>query len=49
MPLFWQHQQMQMQEFTKKVVGSGTTIFIISNEDMEDVINIVKSLKNKIY
>ena len=30
----------------KKIYGSGTTTLIISNEEMEDIIKIVKSLEN---
>ena len=29
----------------KKIHGSGTTLLIISNEEMEDIMKIVKSLK----
>ena len=29
----------------KKIYGSGTTALIISSEEMEDIIKIVKSLK----
>ena len=29
----------------KKIYGSGTTALIISNEEMEDIMKIVKSLK----
>ena len=29
----------------KKIYGSGTTALIISNEEMEDIMNIVKSLQ----
>ena len=35
-----------MQEFKKKIHGSGTTTFIISNEEMNDIIKIVKALEN---
>ena len=36
-----------MQEYIKKVLGSGnTTTLTISNKDKEDLIKIVKSLKN---
>ena len=30
----------------KKILGSGTTTLIISNDEMEDIMNIVKSLEN---
>ena len=36
----------QMQEYIAKILGSGNTILIISNEDMEDLIKIVKSLED---
>ena len=35
-----------MQEMHKKILGSGTTTLIISNDKIEDVIKIVKSLDN---
>ena len=35
-----------MQEYTKTILGSGTTTLIISNGEMEDIINIIKSLEN---
>ena len=35
-----------MQEFKKKIHGSGTTTFIISNEEMNDIIKIVKAFEN---
>ena len=36
-----------MQEYIKKILGSGnTTTLIISNNEMEDIIKIVKSLKD---
>ena len=34
-----------MQEFKKKVHGSGTTTLIISNEEMNDIIKIVEALE----
>ena len=40
-----QHQQ-QMQEYIKKILASGTTTLIISNDEMEDIIKIVKSLED---
>ena len=30
----------------KKILGSGTTTFLISNDEMEDIIKIVKSLED---
>ena len=33
----------------KKICGSGKTMLIISNEGMEDIIKIGKSLKNQDY
>ena len=33
-----------MQEFKKKIHGSGTTTLIISNEEMNDIIKIVQAL-----
>ena len=36
-----------MQEYIKKVLGSGnTTTLIISNDEIEDIIKIVKSLED---
>ena len=35
-----------MQEYIKKILGSGTTTLIISNDEMKDVIKIVKSLED---
>ena len=38
-----------MQEYIKKILGSGhnnTTTLIISNDEMEDIIKIVKSLED---
>ena len=34
-----------MQEFKKKVHGSGTTTLIISNEEMNDIMKIVEALE----
>ena len=40
------HQLMQlMQLFKKKKFGSGMTTLIISNEEMENIMKIIKSLK----
>ena len=33
-----------MQEFKKKIHGSGTTTLIISNEEMNDIMKIVQAL-----
>ena len=33
-----------MQGYIKKVLGSATTTLIISNDEMEDIIKIVKSV-----
>ena len=35
-----------MLEYRKKILGSGNTTLIISNDEMEDIIKIVKSLKD---
>ena len=35
-----------MWEYIKKILGSGNTALIISNEDIEDLIKIVKSLED---
>ena len=36
-----------MQEYIKKILGSGhNTTLIISNDEMEDVLKIAKSLKD---
>ena len=35
-----------VQEYIKKVLGSGTTTLIISNYKMEDTIKIVKSFED---
>ena len=35
-----------MQENIKKILGSGTTTLIISNDEMEDIIKIFKSLED---
>ena len=35
-----------MQEFKKKLHGSGTTTLIISNEEMNDIMKIVQALKD---
>ena len=35
-----------MQEYIKKILGSGNTTLIISNNEIEDLIKIVKSLED---
>ena len=35
-----------MLEYIKKILGSGTTTLLISNEEMEHIIKIVKSLED---
>ena len=35
-----------MQEFKKKILGSGTTTLIISNEEMNDIMKIVSALED---
>ena len=35
-----------MQEYKKKIHGSGTTTLIISNEEMNDIIKIVQALED---
>ena len=46
-----QHQQ-QMQEYIRKILGSGCfsapkkTALIISNNEMKDIIEIIKSLED---
>ena len=35
-----------MQEYIKKILGSGTTTLIISNEEMNDIMKIVQALKD---
>ena len=35
-----------MQKYIKKVLGSGTTTPIISNDEMEGIMKIVKSLED---
>ena len=38
-----------MQKYIKKILGSGTTILIISNDEMKDIIRIVKSFEKGGY
>ena len=35
-----------MEEIKKKMLGSGTTTLIISNDEMDGILKIVKSLEN---
>ena len=35
-----------MQEFKRKIHGSGTTTLIISNEEMNDIMKIIQALEN---
>ena len=35
-----------MQEFKKKIHGSGNTTLIISNEEMNDIIKIIQALED---
>ena len=35
-----------MQEFKKKIHGSGTATLIISNEEMNDIMKTVQALKD---
>ena len=35
-----------MQEYIKKIFGSGKTTLIISNDEMKDIIKIIKSLED---
>ena len=35
-----------MQEYTQKILGSGNTTLIILNNEIEDIIKIVKSLED---
>ena len=35
-----------MLEYIKKILGSGTTTLIISNDEMEDIIKIFKTLED---
>ena len=35
-----------MSQYIKKILGSGTTTLIISNDEMEDIIKIVKPLED---
>ena len=35
-----------MREYIKKILGSGTTTLIISNEEMNDIMEIVQALED---
>ena len=35
-----------MQEYIKKILGSGNTTLITSNEEMNDIIKIVQALED---
>ena len=35
-----------MQEYIKKILGSGNTTLIISNDEINDIIKIMKSYKD---
>ena len=35
-----------MQEFKKKIHGSGNTTLIISNEEMNDIMKIIQALED---
>ena len=35
-----------MQEYIKKILGSGTTTLIVSNADMNDIMKIVQALED---
>ena len=35
-----------MQEYMKKILGSGTTTLITSNDEMKDIVKITKSLED---
>ena len=35
-----------MQEFIKKILGSGNTALIISNEEINDIIKIIQALED---
>ena len=35
-----------MQKYVKKILGSGTIALIISNDEMEDIMKIVKYLED---
>ena len=38
-----------MEVLKKKMLGSGTTSLIISNDEMDDILKIVKSLGNSVF
>ena len=35
-----------MQEYIKKILGSGTTTLIISNKEMNDIMKIIQALED---
>ena len=35
-----------MQEYIKKILGSGTITLVITNDEMKDIIKIVKSIED---
>ena len=35
-----------MQEYIKKIIGSGSTTLIISNEEINDIMKIVQALED---
>ena len=37
-----------MQKYIKKILGSGNTTLLTSNNEMEDIIKIVKSLEDSV-
>ena len=40
-----QHQQ-RIEEYSKKIIGSRNTTLIISNDELEDIIKIVRSIED---
>ena len=44
--LYDQRQCQQQMQLFKKILGSGTTALIVSNEEIEDIMKIVKSLED---
>ena len=37
---------LELKTINKKILGSGTTTVIISNDEMHEILKIVKSLKD---
>ena len=35
-----------MHEYIKKILGSGNTTLLVSNDEIEDIIKIIKSLED---